>query len=225
VELLEQGQQVDEPLGLCPDTHKPVFVKQGRYGPYVQLGTTDDEAKRNASLLRGMQAADVDLQTALQLLSLPRTLGEHPQSQEPVVVSNGRYGPYVKCGAETRSLPADVSPLTITLETALQLLAQPKTGGRRRAAPQEPLRQFPASPVTGHPIKLLLGRYGPYVTDGTTNASLPKGASPDELTFEQATQLLAERALRGGAKRPAAKRSGGTRKGTTAKKTGRTKSS
>ncbi len=225
VELLEQGQQVDEPLGLCPDTHKPVFVKQGRYGPYVQLGTTDDEAKRNASLLRGMQAADVDLQTALQLLSLPRTLGEHPQSQEPVVVSNGRYGPYVKCGAETRSLPADVSPLTITLETALQLLAQPKTGGRRRAAPQEPLRQFPASPVTGHPIKLLLGRYGPYVTDGTTNASLPKGASPDELTFEQATQLLAERALRGGAKRPAAKRSGGTRKGTTTKKSGRTKSS
>ena len=91
--------------GICPDTHKPVFVKQGRFGPYVQLGTTDDDDKKNASLLRGMEASDVDLQTALQLLSLPRTLGDHPQTHEPVVVSNGRYGPYVKCGAETRSLP------------------------------------------------------------------------------------------------------------------------
>ena len=90
-----------------------------------------------------------------------------------MIVSNGRYGPYVKCGAETRSLPVDVSPLTVDLETSLALLAQPKTGGRRRAAPKEPLQVFPASPVTGEPVKLLDGRYGPYVTDGTTNASLP----------------------------------------------------
>ena len=221
VELLDRGQQIDEPLGMCPDTHKPVFVKQGRFGPYVQLGTTDDEDKKNASLLRGMEVSDVDLQTALQLLSLPRTLGQHPQTNEPVVVSNGRYGPYVKCGAETRSLPVDVSPLTVTLETSLELLAQPKTRGRGRSASQEPLRQFPASPVTGQPIKLLDGRYGPYVTDGTTNASLPKGTAPDDLTFEQAVQLLADRASRGGAKRTTVKKRAAAKRPPAARKTTR----
>jgi DNA topoisomerase-1 len=128
------------------------------------------------------------------------------------VVSNGRYGPYVKCGDETRSLPVDVSPLTVSLETSLELLAQPKTRGGRRIAAKEPLRQFPDSPVTGQPIKLLDGRYGPYVTDGTTNASLPKGATPEELTVEQAIVLLAERASRGGTKRTTG------RKKTTAKR-------
>jgi DNA topoisomerase I len=206
MELLERGQQVDEPLGICPDTHKPVFVKQGRFGPYVQLGTSDDEEKKNASLLRGMEVSDVDLHTALQLLALPRELGPHPQTHEPVIVSNGRYGPYVKCGAETRSLPLDVSPLTVALPTALELLAQPKTRGRRRAAPQEPLREFAASPVTAQPIKLLNGRYGPYVTDGVTNASLPKGTDPEGVTFEQAVELLAARASRGGAKRGPARK-------------------
>jgi DNA topoisomerase-1 len=221
VELLERGQQIDEPLGICPDTHKPVFVKQGRFGPYVQLGTTDDEDKKNASLLRGMEASEVDLQTALQLLSLPRTLGQHPQTNEPVVVSNGRYGPYVKCGAETRSLPVDVSPLTVTLETSLELLAQPKTRGRRRSAPQEPLREFPASPATGQPIKLLDGRYGPYVTDGTTNASLPKGTAPDDLIFEHAVQLLADRASRGGVKRTIVKKRAAAKRPPAARKTTR----
>jgi DNA topoisomerase-1 len=205
LELLDRGQQVDEPLGVCPDTHKPVFIKQGRFGPYVQLGMTDDSEKRNASLLRGMEASDVDLQTALQLLSLPRTLGPHPTTQEPVVVSNGRYGPYVKCGAETRSLPVDVSPLSVDMETALAILAQPKTGGRRRAAPKEPLQTFAESPITGEPVKLLDGRYGPYVTDGTTNASLPKGAAVESLTFEQALALLADRAGKSTPKRGGAK--------------------
>ncbi|MHB8953684.1 MAG: type I DNA topoisomerase [Pirellulaceae bacterium] len=220
MELLERGQQVDEPLGTCPDSHKLVFIKQGRFGPYVQLGASDDDDKKNASLLRGMEASEVDLETALQLLALPRTLGLHPTTQEPVVVSNGRYGPYVKCGAETRSLPADVSPLTVSLESSLELLAQPKTGGRRRTAPKEPLRQFPESPVTGQPIKLLDGRYGPYVTDGVTNASLPKGTTADELTAEQAMALLAERASRGGTTRAAGKsRAGGTKKSAAKKKT------
>jgi len=206
LEILDKGEQEDEPLGCCPETHKPVYVKRGRFGPYVQLGEPEDDEKRNASLLPGMEASEVDLATALRLLSLPRTLGTHPESNEPVLAANGRYGPYVKCGSETRSLPADISPLDVTLDQALSLLAQPKKGGRRGAAAQEPLKVFEASPVTGEPIRLLSGRYGPYVTDGATNASLPRSTTPEDLTFEQAVQLLAERAARGGGRRSAKKK-------------------
>jgi DNA topoisomerase-1 len=201
LELLEHGQKEDEPLGPCPETQKPVYLKQGRFGPYVQLGEADDPDKKNASLLRGMEPADVNLEVALKLLSLPRDLGPHPEDKEAVIVSNGRYGPYVKCGSETRSLPAGTSPLEITLPEALALLAQPKTRGRGRAAPREPLKVFEASPVTSEPIKLLDGRYGPYVTDGTTNASLPKDVEADTLTFEQAVDLLAARAAKGPTKK------------------------
>jgi DNA topoisomerase-1 len=147
-------------------------------------------------LLRGMSPENVTLEVALQLLSLPRTLGTHPQSGEPVVAANGRFGPYIKCGAETRSLGADQSPLTIALDGALALLAQPKTRGRQ-AARREPLKVFPASPATGQPIQLLAGRYGPYLTDGTTNASLPKGMDPEEVTAQQAVEMLAARAAAG----------------------------
>ena len=206
LEILDKGEQEDVPLGCCPETHKPVYVKRGRFGPYVQLGEPEDDEKRNASLLPGMEASEVDLATALRLLSLPRTLGTHPESNEPVLAANGRYGPYVKCGSETRSLPADISPLDVTLDQALSLLAQPKKGGRGRGAVQEPLKVFEASPVTGEPIRLLSGRYGPYVTDGATNASLPKSTTPEDLTFEQALQLLAERAARGGGRRSAKKK-------------------
>lgn len=205
VELLDRGKQEEEPLGLCPDTHKPVFLKTGRFGPYVQLGTPDDPEKpKNASLLKGMAPAEVDLATALQLLSLPRTLGEHPETRDPVVAQNGRFGPYVKCGAETRSLSEGLSPLTVTLSEALALLAQPKTRGRRAGGipKQEPLRIFEASPVTQQPIKLLEGRYGPYLNDGQTNASLPKGLAASDVTLEQALQLLAERAEKAPAAKP-----------------------
>ncbi len=206
-ELLEQAERDDEPLGHDPDSGKPVYIKQGRFGPYVQMGQPEDEEKpKNASLLKDMKPEDVDLSTAMKLLSLPRTLGEHPETKEPVVVHNGRFGPYVKCGNETRSLPPEVSPLDVTLEQALHLLAQPKTRGRGRAAPKEPLKVFPESPVTGEPVKLLEGRYGPYVTDGTTNASIPKGTDPEEVTLEQALHWLAERAARAPAKRKTAKR-------------------
>lgn len=204
VELLEQSQQVEAPLGHDPETGKAVYMKQGRFGPYVQLGSPEDEDKpKNASLLRGMEPSDVTLEVALKLLSLPREVGRHPESNEPIVASNGRFGPYIKCGAETRSLPADVSPIHVTLEQSLQLLAQPKARGRGRAAAKEPLKTLEASPVTGEPIKLLDGRYGPYVTDGTTNASLPKDADPETLTFEQAVALLAERASKAPAKKKA----------------------
>ncbi|MCA9172055.1 MAG: DNA topoisomerase I, partial [Planctomycetales bacterium] len=201
-ELLEQASIEDEPLGHCPETGRPVFIKQGRFGPYVQLGTSnEDEKPRNASLLKDMKVEDVSLEVAIKLLSLPRDLGTHPENGETVTAYNGRFGPYVKCGSETRSLPADISPLDVTLEKALELLAQPKTRGRGAGAAKEPLKVFNNSPATEQPVRLLEGRYGPYVTDGVTNASVPKGTAIDDVTFEKAVQWLAERAAQAPAKR------------------------
>ena len=214
LEMLSQAEQSEQPLGHCPETSKPVYLKVGRFGPYVQRGSPDDEEKpKNASLLKGMQPDDVTLEVALRLLSLPRELGAHPENGSPVMAHNGRFGPYVKCGDETRSLPADVSPVDVTLEQALALLAQPKAAGRRFGAKKEPLKVFGDSPLTGQPIELLEGRYGPYLTDGTTNASLPKGAVIEEVTTETALELLAARAALG----PPKKR--GRRKTATAKST------
>ncbi|MCA9188286.1 MAG: type I DNA topoisomerase [Planctomycetales bacterium] len=223
LEMLDKAAMGDQPLGYCPDTGKPIFLKEGRFGPYVQMGTTDDEEKpKNASLLRGMTPADVTLEVALKLLSLPRTLGQHPENGEDVVSQNGRFGPYIKCGTETRSLPAGVSPIEVTLSEALALLAQPKQT-RGRGAAKEPLKTFENSPVTEQPVKLLEGRYGPYVTDGVTNASLPKAADPENLTFADALTLLAERAAKGGStkKKAAPKKKAAaktTQKKTTAQK-------
>lgn len=216
LELLDKAAAGDEPLGICPETEKPVFVKIGRFGPYVQRGTPeDDEKPQNASLLKGMEPDEIDLPTALKLLSLPRNLGGHPETGEPVMAHNGRFGPYVKCGEETRSLPDDVSPLNVTLEQAVELLKQPKSR-RGRGQRREPLMVFGESPVTEEPVRLLEGRYGPYVTDGTTNASLPRGESTDDLTFERALDLLAAKAAKGPSKRTTKKKS--TKKKSTKKK-------
>ena len=206
-ELLSQAAQADEPLGYCPDTSKPVFLKVGRFGPYVQRGTPDDDEKpKNASLLKGMVPDDVTLDVALALLSLPRELGNHPESGDPVVAHNGRFGPYVKCGDETRSLPAEISPISVTLEKALELLAQPKAKRRGFGAPREPIKVFEESPVTGEKVQLFDGRYGPYLTDGTTNASLPKGTAIEEVTHAQALELLAARAAQGPPKKRAGRK-------------------
>jgi len=207
VELLDQASQADEPLGICPDRHKAVYLKTGRFGPYVQLGDNDDADKKNASLLPGMSPEEIDLEMALKLLELPRTIGEHPESSAPIIAHNGRYGPFIKCGDETRSLPEGISPLEVTLVKAVELLAQPKTRGRGFRQAKEPLKVFEASPVTGEPIKLLDGRYGPYVADGETNASLPKSVAPDEVTFDQAVELLAVRKAKGGGKKKFKKKS------------------
>ena len=125
-----------------------------------------------------MSVEDITLEVALKLLSLPRLVGEHPDSKEVIEAFNGRYGPYIKCGSETRSLPDDVSPLDVQLEQSLFLLSQPKRRGR--SAPKEPIKTFESSPITAQPIRLLEGRYGPYVTDGETNASLPKGTDQED---------------------------------------------
>jgi len=211
IELVNQAQVTDEPLGVCPDTGKPVYIKQGRFGPYVQLGSTDDSEKpKNASLLPGMNPTEVTLEVALQLLSLPRTLGTHPQTGEVVTAHHGKYGPFIRSGDDTRSLPDGQSPLDVTLDQAVALLAQPKTRRGARRASAEPLKVFEPSPVTGQPVRLLSGRFGPYVTDGVTNASLPKDLAPEELTATAALDLLARRAAAGPAKRGRAPRRGST---------------
>ena len=201
-ELLDQSQKAEEPLGICPDTSRPIYLKMGRFGPYVQRAAASEEEKpQNASLLKGMRPEDIDLATAVRLLSLPRQLGAHPTTAEPVLAHNGKFGPYIKCGTETRSLPADVSPLDVNLTQALELLAQPKAARRGFGAKREPLRTLEVSPITSQPIQLFDGRYGLYVTDGTTNASLPKSTTPEEVTQEFALRILAERAAAGPSKK------------------------
>ncbi len=223
MELLAQAEKADEPLGTCPETGKPVFIKVGRFGPYIQRGSIEDEEKpKNASLLKGMTPEEIDLETALKLLSLPRDVGVDPEIGEPIIAQNGRFGPYIKCGSETRSLPADVSPIDVTFEQATTLLRQPKTRGRG-GAKKEPIKVFEESPVTGSQVQLLDGRYGPYVTDGETNASLPKGAEIEALTMAEALTLLAERAAAGGSKKKKTTKKK-TAKKTTSKKAAKKKS-
>jgi len=184
------------------------------------LGGPDDEEKKNASLLKGMSVETLDLETAVKLLSLPRDLGKHPTDGEPVVATQGRFGPYLKHGSDSRSLPAGVGLLEITLDQALEILAQPKAAGRGRGAATPALKTMDESPVTGKKIELRDGRYGLYVTDGETNASLPKDANGDELTFAQALDLLAARAAAGGSKKKTSKKKTAKKvtKGTKAKK-------
>jgi DNA topoisomerase-1 len=193
--LIEAAQKQPEALGNDPETGQPVYLKVGRYGPYVQLGdASEGEKPKMASLLRNMEPERVDLELALKLLSLPRTLGEHPDNGATVIATNGRFGPYVKWGNEIRSIPADGSPLETTLEQAVELLKQPK--GRRRAAGGEKLKELGQHPISDLPIVILSGRYGPYVTDGTLNASLPRGIMPDAVSMDDAVNLLEARAAR-----------------------------
>ena len=174
-----------------------MFLLTGRYGPYVQLGEQDDDDVKRTSLLEGMEPDTVDLELALKLLGLPRDLGPSPDDEngEHVLARVGRYGPYVTCGKESRSLPRGTSPLEVTLAEALELLRQPRRG-RGQQAPAAPLRELGAHPQSGLALKILDGRYGPYVTDGTVNASLPKGTAPEALTMDDAVELLARRAAR-----------------------------
>ena len=219
MELLESSEIVEAPIGTHPDTGKPIYLKVGRFGPYIQLGEPDDEEKRNQSLLRGMEIGDITVEIACKLLQLPLTLGENPENGQPIQAFDGKYGPYIKCEKDTRSLPADVSPLEVTLEEAIALLKQPKTRGR--GTPKEPLRRFELpSPVTEKEVKILDGRFGPYVTDGDTNASLRKGMDPNEMKFEAALDLLAERAAKG----PTKRKKKATKKKATKKKAAKKKS-
>ena len=223
VQLLEAGSS-DRVLGTDPESGQEVVVKAGRFGPYVQVGdvTEGDGRPRTASLFKSMDPSSVSLDEALRLLTLPRVVGIDPGDDHEIVASNGRYGPYLKKGNDTRSLENEEQLFTVTLDDALRLFAQPKTP-RGRSASAAPLRELGTDPVSGTQIVLREGRYGPYVTDGTTNASLRKGDSIEDLTPERAQELLADR--RSAPTRPgrARKAGGGAKKSATGKATNATK--
>ena len=182
-------------LGTDPQTGKTIVAKDGRYGPYVteqlEEGAPASAKPRTASLLKSMDLDSVTLDDALRLLTLPRTLGE--LDGEPVTVQNGRYGPYVKKNTDSRSLESEEQMFTVTLDQARELFAQPKTRGRTARAAAPPLRELGQDTATGKPIVLKEGRFGPYVTDGETNASLRKGDAVEDITTQRAIELLAER--------------------------------
>ena len=180
-------------LGADPESGHEIEVRTGRYGPYVTevLPEGSDGKPRTASLLTSMSPETVSLEQAARLLSLPRVLGV-VDGQE-VVVQNGRYGPYVKKGAESRSLESEEQLFAVSLDEALALLSEPPRRRGRRGAARGPLRELGADPGSGRTIVVRDGRFGPYVTDGETNASLRRGDTPESLTLERASELLAER--------------------------------
>lgn len=213
-------------LGVDPQTGHEIVAKDGRYGPYVtevlppqpdsgdggpDSGAPAKKGKkptgpkpRTGSLLRSMDLQTVTLEDALKLLSLPRVVGVDPESGEEITAQNGRYGPYLKRGTDSRSLSTEDQIFDITLEEALKIYAEPKRRGRQSAA-APPLRELGADPASGKPMVIKDGRFGPYVTDGETNASLRKGDDVMSITDERAAELLADRRARGPAKRPAKK--------------------
>ncbi len=200
----------DRVLGTHPEWGTEIAAKAGRYGPYVTevLPEGATEKPRTSSLFQSMSPETVTIDDAVRLLSLPRVLGVDPADGVEVTAQNGRYGPYVKKDAESRSLESEEQLFTISLEDALALLAKPKERrGRGQAKP--PLRELGPDPVSGKPVVLKEGRFGPYVTDGETNASLRRGDDQETVTIERAAELLADRRSKGPA--PKRKRSGGKR--------------
>ena len=191
-ELLQAGSS-DRVIGTDAATGLPVLARAGRFGPYVQLGESEEAAgkPKTASLLRGMDPATLTLEQALELLTLPRTVGVDPSDGQEITAQNGRYGPFLRRGSDSRSLADESQLFTITLDEALALFSQPKLRRGQRAS--APLRELGDDPASGQPIVVKEGRYGPYVTDGETNASLRKEDTVDGITLERAAELLAER--------------------------------
>jgi len=236
-EKLFATPQEGRSLGIDPETGHEVFAKDGRFGPYVTEvlpqppdddGDGDGAAKkgkkatgpkpRTGSLLRSMDLETVTLEDALRLLTLPRVVGVDPANSEEITAQNGRYGPYLKRGNDSRSLTSEEQMFTITLDEALKIYSEPKRRGRQAAA-LPPLRELGTDPATGKPMVIKDGRFGPYVTDGETNASLRKGDDVMSITDERAAELLADRRARGPVKRTARKSARkATAKKSTAKK-------
>ena len=226
-ELIDAPVVGDRELGVNPETGKMIVAKDGRYGPYVtelepeppaeepvvdpatgEVLEAKPKAKkkaaapkpRTASLFKDMDPMTVDLETALKLLSLPRVVGQDPETGVDITAQNGRYGPYLKKGTDSRSLESEEQIFTIEMPAVLEIFAQPKYGARR---PSSALKEFEADPVSGKLIKVRDGRFGPYVTDGETNATIPRGEDVEAVDFDRAVQLLADKRAKGPAKKPA----------------------
>ncbi|HET9874048.1 MAG TPA: type I DNA topoisomerase [Propionibacteriaceae bacterium] len=218
-ELLSKPMGEERELGVDPETHHVIVAKSGRFGPYVTEVLPDDAPKnakpRTGSLFKSMRLEDVTLDQALQLMSLPRVVGRDSDGNE-ITAQNGRYGPYLKRGSDSRSLTDEEQIFTITLEEAEAIYAQPKQRGR--AAVKPPLKELGPDPVSGQPMIIKEGRFGAYVTDGEVNATLRRGDEIETITSQRAAELLAEKRAKGPApaKRTARK---ATAKKTTAKKT------
>jgi DNA topoisomerase-1 len=229
----------DFEVGVDPATGYKIIAKDGRYGPYVTEVLPDEVPKtgkgavkpRIASLFKTMSVDSVNLETALKLLALPRVVGKDPESGEEITAQNGRYGPYLKKGADSRSLSGEDQIFDVTLDEALAVYAEPKQFGRRGSA-KPPLREFGEDPTNGKPVVAKEGRFGPYITDGETNVTVPRGSTVEELTVQQAYDMLADKRAKGpttkktaakktAVKKTAAKKtaSSGTAKKTAAKKT------
>ena len=196
----------DRELGDDPVSGMAVLVKNGRFGPYVQLGEIDDDPDgkpKRASIFKTMEPAEVDLETALLLLQLPRTIGQHPEDGTTIIVHNGKFGPYLTKDSaeegkkpETRNVPTEEALLTITMDECLALLKEPKRRGR--AEPKPPLKEMGIDPFSGMAMAIKDGRFGPYITDGAANASLQKADTIEEISDERASELLMARRQRAG---------------------------
>nr|WP_152024818.1 type I DNA topoisomerase [Tessaracoccus flavescens] len=213
-ELLSRPLDEERQLGTDEASGNLIVAKNGRFGPYVTEVLPEDAPKsakaRTGSLFKSMSIDSIDLEAALKLMSLPRVVGTDPDGVE-ITAQNGRYGPYLKRGTDSRSLTSEEQIFDITLDEALAIYAQPKTRGR--AATAAPLKEFGNDPVSGKPVVLKSGRFGPYVTDGETNATLRRDDSPEEISNERAFELIAEKRAKG----PAPKRKPAARKTTTRK--------
>ncbi|MFN1835701.1 type I DNA topoisomerase [Balneola sp. MJW-20] len=188
-ELIKTEEEGDKPIGKDPESGKDIFLLTGRYGPYVQLGEVTEENKKpkRVSLLKGMDPSDVDEELALKLLELPRTLGDHPDDGKVVKAGVGRYGPFVVHDGKFKSIPKAESVLDIELDRAVELLKQ--KSGKSRGSSE--IKDLGKHPDTDKPIKVLSGRYGPYIKHGKKNISLPKGTVPEDFTLKEAVDLIA----------------------------------
>ena len=221
-ELMARAKDDGRVLGRDPDSGFEILAKDGRYGPYVTENLELDEATkalpktkqpkpRTASLFKDMDLATVTLEDALKLLSLPRVVGKDAEGVE-ITAQNGRYGPYLKKGTDSRSLETEAQLFTITEEEALALYAQPKRRGRAAAKP--PIAELGVDPTSEKPIVIKDGRFGMYITDGTTNVTLRKDESPETMTHERAVERLAEKRAKGPAKRKTTRKSSSRAKST-----------
>ena len=189
--LLEDRQTQGRAIALDPETEQPILLRDGRFGPYLQLGEAEgDEKPKRVSIPRGLSPEDIDEAKAIALIALPKNLGPHPESGDPIEAGIGRYGPFVKHGRTFASLPKDVDVLEVGLDKAIELIKTKEARGG-------PGRELGQHPETGETISLLSGRYGPYVKHKRTNASLPKGESPDDMTLERALELIAAKESKG----------------------------